>query len=150
MWNAVSSERSLGLAAMPDTPGSRIVGPKARRSSVEWSVHPSSGHLARPFRTLNPECEARAMHARRELSSCFFCGGTVRSARPHTVVAGVRVGRSAAASNKCLVYERELATLLARRQQHSDCLSFPVPSHSLRGVSASVKRAAAVCHTSLL
>jgi len=55
LWNAVSSERScgsLGLAAMPDTPGSRIVGPKARRK--KWSVHPSSGYLAsRPFRTLN-------------------------------------------------------------------------------------------------
>ena len=50
--NAVSYERSLGLAAMPDTPGSRIVGPKARRK--KWSVHPSSGYLAsRPFRTLN-------------------------------------------------------------------------------------------------
>ena len=48
LWNAVTSERSLGLAAMPDTPGSRMVGPKARRK--KWSVLPSSGYLAsRPF-----------------------------------------------------------------------------------------------------
>lgn len=57
------------------------------------------------------------MHA-----SCS-CGGErgtaaiCTSARPHTVVAGVRVGRSAAASNNCLVYERELATLLAEARQ---------------------------------
>lgn len=48
-------------------------------------------------------------------------------AQPHSFdlhLSGVRVGRIAAASNKCLVYERELATLLAGRQQLSDCLSF--------------------------
>lgn len=48
-------------------------------------------------------------------------------AQPHSFdlhLSGVRVGRIAAASNKCLVYERELATLLAGRQQLSDSPSY--------------------------
>lgn len=70
---------------MPDTPGSRIVGPKARRK--RWSVQRSSGYLAsRPFRTLNPSTR----HARERAVSCE---GTTHSFDLH--VSGVRVGRIA-------------------------------------------------------
>ena len=96
---------------MPDTPGSRIVGPKARRK--RWSVQRSSVYLAsRPSRrTLN----TGTRHAR----ELFLWR---HSFDLH--LSGVRVGRIAAASNKCLVYEREPATLLARRQQLSDSFSY--------------------------
>jgi hypothetical protein len=101
LWNAVSNQRSLNLAAMPDTPGSRIVGPKARRK--KWSTHRSSRYLAsRPFRTLN----LGTRHAR-EVS----CGGT--AAICTSLAGGVRVGRSAADSNSASFTSEEQATLLA-------------------------------------
>ena len=78
MWNAVSSERSLGLAAMPDTPGSRIVGPKARRSS--WS-----GVCAAVVRILGetlPNVESE--HAPRTRAVLVEASeAQLRSARPH-------------------------------------------------------------------
>ena len=52
-WNAVFDRWTSGSSR--DARRARVshCGPKSPENFVDWSVHPSSGYLARPFRTLN-------------------------------------------------------------------------------------------------